>query len=79
MLSSEGNFTDNRASMRLTEEPEFNNLEQLLANRQQIFSLIDGLLSLEVCLYHQLLPLELKGNKLLLGMVNLDDSGIRLR
>ncbi|MBD2356455.1 pilus assembly protein PilB [Tolypothrix sp. FACHB-123] len=74
MLSSEGNFTDNNASVPVTDELELTNLEELLRDRQQIFSLIDRLLSLEVCLYHQILPLELKDKQLLLGMVNSQDT-----
>ncbi|BAY25320.1 hypothetical protein NIES2100_51260 [Calothrix sp. NIES-2100] len=78
MLSSEGKFTDNEKNVpdanAGTGEPDLKNLEELLGDREQIFSLIDSLLSLEVCLYHQILPLEYKGNKLLLAMVNPQES-----
>lgn len=74
MLSSEGNFTDNKANTPVTEKAELTNIEELLSDRDRIFSLIDNLLSLEVCLYHQVLPLELRGNQLVLGMVNVEDT-----
>ncbi|BAY66564.1 hypothetical protein NIES22_67040 [Calothrix brevissima NIES-22] len=74
MLSSEGNFTDNKANTPITGEIKLTNIDQLLSDRDRIFSLIDNLLSLEVCLYHQILPLELKGNQLILGMVNVEDT-----
>jgi type II secretory ATPase GspE/PulE/Tfp pilus assembly ATPase PilB-like protein len=41
---------------------------------EQTFRLIETILSFEVCLYHQILPLKLEDNKLLLGMVNEEDS-----
>ncbi|MBD2204619.1 pilus assembly protein PilB [Calothrix sp. FACHB-1219] len=74
MLSSEGNFTDNKANTPITGETKLTNIDQLLSDRERIFSLIDNLLSLEVCLYHQILPLELKSNQLILGMVNVEDT-----
>jgi type II secretory ATPase GspE/PulE/Tfp pilus assembly ATPase PilB-like protein len=40
----------------------------------QMFILIDGVLPFEVCLYYQLLPLFLEGNRLHLGMVSPEDS-----
>lgn len=43
-------------------------------DRQQIFYLIDHLLSFEACLYHQILPFGLKDNELLLGMVHPQDK-----
>ncbi|MBD2360978.1 pilus assembly protein PilB [Anabaena minutissima FACHB-250] len=43
--------------------------------REQIFELIDSLLSFEACLYHQILPLRLEKKQLLLGMVHPQDSG----
>ncbi|OUL36228.1 pilus assembly protein PilB [Nostoc sp. T09] len=81
MLSSEGKLTDNEETeppipdvTPLTGEPESNNPKELPSDREHIFSLIDTLLSLEACLYHQILPLKLKGNQLLLGMVDPQDS-----
>lgn len=40
----------------------------------QMFHLIDSLLPMEACLYHQVLPLSLEGSRLNLGMVNLEDT-----
>ena len=44
-------------------------------NTAQMFKLIDSVLFFEACLYHQVLPLALENNRLLLGMVNPEDSG----
>ena len=41
---------------------------------EQVFVLIDRLLPLEACLYHQMLPLDLAGSQLELGMVNPQDT-----
>lgn len=43
-------------------------------NVEQMFVLIDGVLPFEACLYYQVLPLFLEGNRLHLGMVSLDDT-----
>lgn len=43
-------------------------------NHQQIFRLMDSILSFEACLYHQVLPLALDGNRFRLGMVNPEDT-----
>ncbi|BAY08853.1 GspE/PulE/PilB domain-containing protein [Calothrix sp. NIES-2098] len=81
MLSSEGKITDNEETelpvsneTPLAGEPEPNTPKESLSDREQIFSLIDTILPLEACLYHQILPLKLKGNQLVLGMVNPQDS-----
>ncbi|MBE9198329.1 MULTISPECIES: pilus assembly protein PilB [unclassified Nodularia (in: cyanobacteria)] len=71
MLSSDGKPTDTRA-----------NGQQVLPNtpanwerrREQVFYLIDNLLSFEACLYHQVAPFEIEDNQLLLGMVHPQDS-----
>jgi type II secretory ATPase GspE/PulE/Tfp pilus assembly ATPase PilB-like protein len=42
-------------------------------NVDQMFILIDGVLPFEACLYYQVLPLFLEGNRLNLGMVSPDD------
>jgi type II secretory ATPase GspE/PulE/Tfp pilus assembly ATPase PilB-like protein len=69
MLSPEGELTDTRLNesqvltatqMRWEEE----------SDREQIFQLVDSLLSFEACLYHQILPFGLKDKNLLLGMVH---------
>jgi type II secretory ATPase GspE/PulE/Tfp pilus assembly ATPase PilB-like protein len=39
-----------------------------------VFTLIDRVLPFEACLYHQILPLSLQGNRLFLGMVTLEDT-----
>ena len=39
-------------------------------NVEQTFNLIDSLLPLEVCSYHQILPLAVQGESLILGMVD---------
>ncbi|MDZ8258131.1 pilus assembly protein PilB [Nostoc sp. ChiQUE01b] len=43
-------------------------------DREQIFHLIDHLLSFEACLYHQILPFGLEDKNLLLGMVHPQES-----
>jgi type II secretory ATPase GspE/PulE/Tfp pilus assembly ATPase PilB-like protein len=43
-------------------------------NVDQMFVLIDGVLPFEACLYYQVLPLFLEGNRLHLGMVSPEDS-----
>jgi len=42
---------------------------------EQIFQLIDKLLSFEACLYHEVLPLAIHGSRLHLGMVDPEDAG----
>ncbi|GAX43239.1 hypothetical protein NIES4075_42510 [Tolypothrix sp. NIES-4075] len=71
MLSSQGKPSDNEAigNQLLTATPS-----QSLHERQQIFELIERILSFEACLYHQILPYTIEDNKLLLGMVNLEDT-----
>ncbi|MBE9006891.1 pilus assembly protein PilB [Fortiea sp. LEGE XX443] len=74
MLSSEDKPNDTGASGQQVLSNTLINLDQE-SDRQQIFQLIDSLLSFEACLYHQILPFRLEGNKLLLGMVHPQDSG----
>ena len=40
----------------------------------QIFQLIDSILPFEACLYHEVLPLSIKGSRLHLGMVDPNDA-----
>jgi type II secretory ATPase GspE/PulE/Tfp pilus assembly ATPase PilB-like protein len=47
---------------------------QWFGDRQQIFKLMDSLLSFEACLYHQILPLRLEDNQLFVGMVHPQDD-----
>ncbi|BAY15344.1 hypothetical protein NIES2109_33170 [Nostoc sp. HK-01] len=73
MLSSEDKPVDTATSEQQVLSNISINLEQE-SDRQQIFQLIDHLLSFEACLYHQILPFRLESNKLLLGMVHPQDS-----
>ncbi|ALF51988.1 type II secretory pathway, ATPase PulE/Tfp pilus assembly pathway, ATPase PilB [Nostoc piscinale CENA21] len=73
MLSSEDKSNDTEANEQQVLSNIPISLEQE-SDRQQIFQLIDHLLSFEACLYHQILPFRLEGNKLLLGMVHPQDS-----
>ncbi|MEH1954239.1 MAG: pilus assembly protein PilB [Nostoc sp.] len=73
MLSSEGELTDTTIN-----GPPVLTATQIRweegGDRQQIFQLIDSLLSFEACLYHQILPFRLEDKNLLLGMVHPQDS-----
>lgn len=74
MLSSDDKPADSEAGRQQI-------LSKTSANREQgrdlnqIFQLIDSLLSFEACLYHQIIPFKLEDNQLLLGMVHPQDSG----
>jgi type II secretory ATPase GspE/PulE/Tfp pilus assembly ATPase PilB-like protein len=74
MLSSEDKPTDTGASGQQRRSNTVINLEQE-SDRQQVFQLIESLLSFEACLYHQILPFKLEDNILTLGMVHAQDSG----
>ncbi|MBD2343014.1 GspE/PulE/PilB domain-containing protein [Anabaena subtropica] len=74
MWSSEGKPADTGANRQQLLNTTPINWEQE-SEREQIFELIDSLLSFEACLYHQILPLRLQNNRLSLGMVNPEDSG----
>ncbi len=71
MLSSQGKPIDTEAISNhlLTATPSESQREP-----QQTFELIERILSFEACLYHQILPYTIEDNKLLLGMVNLEDT-----
>ncbi|MBN3884731.1 MAG: pilus assembly protein PilB [Nostoc sp. JL34] len=73
MLSSEGELTDTTIN-----GPPVLTATQIRweegGDGQQIFQLIDSLLSFEACLYHQILPFRLEDKNLLLGMVHPQDS-----
>jgi len=43
-------------------------------NPEQMFQLIDSIMPVEICLYHQVLPLSIEGSRLNLGMVNPGDN-----
>ncbi|MEM7555196.1 MAG: pilus assembly protein PilB [Cyanobacteria bacterium P01_A01_bin.84] len=71
MLSSEDKPTDKGAGQQADSASE-EQWQQI--NREQMFGLIDTILSFEACLYHQILPLKLEDKKLLLGAVNPQDN-----
>lgn len=48
-------------------------LVETRVNPDEMFTLIDGILPFEACLYYQVLPLSIEGSRLNLGMVNLGD------
>lgn len=59
-----------------TLSPPSHSLKQTetMANLEQMFLLIEGILPFEACLYYQVLPLSIEGSSLNLGMVNPDDA-----
>ncbi|HEY9907008.1 MAG TPA: hypothetical protein V6D18_05295 [Thermosynechococcaceae cyanobacterium] len=77
MVSSPGDRTEAQAQLDTFLTPA--KLEQIARDAhistEQVFRLIDGILPFEACLYHQLLPLNLEGSRLKLGMVSPDDAG----
>ncbi len=73
MSSSEGKLINIEAIGQQVLTATLNQAE-LLSDRDQIFHLIDSLLSFEACLYHQILPFRLEGKNLLLGMVYPQES-----
>ncbi|MBN3959912.1 pilus assembly protein PilB [Nostoc sp. NMS8] len=73
MLSSEGELNNTAANGRQMLTATQMKWEEK-GDREQIFQLIDSLLSFEACLYHQILPFGLEGKNLLLGMVYPQDS-----
>ncbi len=74
MSSLEGKPADSKASRQQVLSNTPVNWEQE-HERQQIFQLIDSLLSFEACLYHQIVPLRLEDKHLLLGIVHPQDTG----
>lgn len=73
MFSSEGKQTDTATIGQHLITSIQNNLPPG-ENHEQIFELIDSLLSFEACLYHQILPLGIEDSSLLLGMVYPEDT-----
>jgi type II secretory ATPase GspE/PulE/Tfp pilus assembly ATPase PilB-like protein len=71
MLFSQGKPSDTEAigNQLLTAAPS-----ESLRECEQTFDLIERILSFEACLYHQILPYTIEDNKLLLGMVNLEET-----
>ncbi len=79
MLSSQGKPSDTEAigNQLLTATPSESLRDthaESLRDQKQTFELIERILSFEACLYHQILPYTIEDNKLLLGMVNLEDT-----
>lgn len=73
MLSSQGKQSDPKAAWQQLLTNTQNNGQQA-GTHELMYQLIDSLLSFEACVYHQILPLQLEDNTLLLGMVDLEDS-----
>ena len=73
MLSSEDKPTDTQAIGKQV-LPTTQTKWQQGCEPEQTFQLIESILSFEACLYHQILPFTIEDNKLLLGMVNLEDT-----
>ncbi|MEH2166377.1 MAG: pilus assembly protein PilB [Nostoc sp.] len=73
MLSSKGELNDTAANGQQMLTAAQTRWEEG-GDREQIFHLIDRLLSFEACLYHQILPFGLEDKNLLLGMVYPEDS-----
>ncbi|MEH2204069.1 MAG: pilus assembly protein PilB [Nostoc sp.] len=73
MLSSKGELNDTAANRQQMLTATQTKWEQE-GDREQIFHLIDHLLSFEACLYHQILPFGLQDKNLLLGMVHPQES-----
>ncbi|WGV27240.1 pilus assembly protein PilB [Halotia branconii] len=74
MSSLEGKPSKNKASRQQVISNTPVNWEQE-HERQQIFQLIDSLLSFEACLYYQIIPFRLEDKHLLLGIVYPQDTG----
>jgi type II secretory ATPase GspE/PulE/Tfp pilus assembly ATPase PilB-like protein len=73
MVSSQGKLADSKAlgkPIRFAAQID----DPSGLDTEQMFRLIDSLLSFEACLYHQVLPLTLEGSRLKLGMVNPEDT-----
>jgi type II secretory ATPase GspE/PulE/Tfp pilus assembly ATPase PilB-like protein len=74
MLSSEGKPTDTEALLQTNVASNTKLVAEQELEDEQIFILIESLLSFEACLYHQILPLKIEDNSLWLGMVSPEDS-----
>ncbi|MEH2238309.1 pilus assembly protein PilB [Nostoc sp.] len=73
MLSSEGELNDTAANGQQMLTATKTKWEEG-GDHEEIFQLIDSLLSFEACLYHQILPFGLEDKNLLLGMVHPQES-----
>jgi type II secretory ATPase GspE/PulE/Tfp pilus assembly ATPase PilB-like protein len=73
MLSSEGSQIDTAT----TRQQMFTSLQTHLppgTDHEQVFLIMDSLLSFEVCLHHQIVPLNIEENNILVGMVHPADE-----
>jgi len=73
MLSSEGKQIDTET----TRQRMITSLQTHLppgTDHEQMFMIMDGVLSFEVCLYHKLLPIGIEENNMSIGMVYPDDE-----
>ncbi|AKG20849.1 hypothetical protein [Calothrix sp. 336/3] len=73
MLSSEDKSTDTIAASQAPLVSTQSTWEDKV-HQQQTFHLIESILSFEACLYHQIIPFVIEDNKLVLGIVNLQDT-----
>ncbi len=48
-------------------------LSYIVNNKEQIFEIIDSVISIESCIHYQFIPLAIKNNILTLGMINPED------
>ncbi|KOP25073.1 pilus assembly protein PilB [Hapalosiphon sp. MRB220] len=74
MLSAKGKSTNTEFSDQQKVPSDTQILWEQGIEREQVFHLIESFLSFEACLYHQVVPLKMEDNSLLLGMVNQEDS-----
>ncbi|MEA5583066.1 pilus assembly protein PilB [Nodularia harveyana UHCC-0300] len=71
MWSSDGKSTDTRGNEEKLSPNSPGHWEQ---RSEEVFHLIDTLLSFEACLYHQFAPFAIEDNQLLLSMVHPEDT-----
>ncbi|MBW4434086.1 MAG: pilus assembly protein PilB [Pelatocladus maniniholoensis HA4357-MV3] len=74
MLSSKDKSTNTEFSDQQKVQSDTQILCKQGIEREQVFQLIENFLSFEACLYHQVVPLKMEDNSLLLGMVNQEDN-----
>ena len=64
---------ENPADLSLSSSANESSPAAQRADLKQMFTLVDGILPFEACLYYQVLPLSIEGSRLNLGMVNPND------
>ncbi|MDJ0734903.1 MAG: pilus assembly protein PilB [Nostocaceae cyanobacterium] len=74
MLSSQGTPAVGSGGVKSALSANSTDWQQSL-DCEHLFHLIKTILPFEACLHYQILPLELEDKKLVLGMVDLEDSG----